>query len=110
MRADANVVKVPSSIVDHVLVYGDTSRLQGLARDLLVLVADHVRASWEILTRVFLLARVIDANLRVWDTTNEARLRPRLTLGVPVAFEWPPPHGAGMRTELNTISRLSQND
>mmetsp|Transcript_30029 Transcript_30029/g.89206 ORF Transcript_30029/g.89206 Transcript_30029/m.89206 type:complete len:221 (-) Transcript_30029:82-744(-) len=93
VRANADVVEVPSSVGDHVLVRGDTGRLKGLARDLLHLIAHHVRNRRELLARDLLLARVEDPDLRVRHAAHEARLRPRLAVAVAVATSRTPPHG-----------------
>merc|ERR1740138_320119 len=89
--------EVPASVLDQVLVRADTCRLQALAGDLLDLVTDHVHRSREILAWDLLLARVEDPDLRVGNAAHEARLGPRLAMGVAVAAGRPATHGCDGR-------------
>mmetsp|Transcript_99702 Transcript_99702/g.277680 ORF Transcript_99702/g.277680 Transcript_99702/m.277680 type:complete len:228 (+) Transcript_99702:57-740(+) len=93
VRPYANVEEVSASICDHVLVCRNARRLHGLTGDLLVLIADHVHCRRELLAWDLLLASVKDPDLRVWNTTDEARLRPSLALGVAVALRRTATHG-----------------
>jgi len=86
MRPDAHVEEVLASIVHHVLIRCNASCFKGLARDLLFLIGHHVYNGWKLIARDLFLAGFKDADLWVWHTTAEARLRIWLVLAVPVAL------------------------
>ncbi len=67
-----------SGKLDEVLVGADTSGLEGLRAQLLILVGDEVDAEREIVDGRALSAKIEDANLGVRDTTVEAGLGVRL--------------------------------
>merc|ERR1740117_1433953 len=86
VRTNADVEEILTRVRDHVLVGGDTRSLKGLARELLVLVADHVDRLREIVARNPLLAGLVDADLGIRHTAAEARLRERFVLAVAIAL------------------------
>lgn len=85
MQPHAKMERVLATCLHQVLVGADTSRLESLRRNLLVLAADQVDAEWEFVHAGLLAAEIEDADLRVRHTAAEARLRIRLVLAVPVA-------------------------
>lgn len=62
---DPQVERVLSRGLDDVLVAANTGGLEGLRRDLLVLVRDQVGAEGEVIDRGPLSAQVEDPNLRI---------------------------------------------
>lgn len=78
------------------LVGADTSGLEGFGAQLLVLVGHQVHAHGEIVDICTLAAEIEDSDLRVWDTTVEARLGVRLVLAVAVATSWTASHCDGV--------------
>ena len=76
--ADAEMETFLSGKLDEVLVGADTSGLEGLRAQLLILVGDEVDAEREIVDGRALSAKIEDANLGVRDTTVEAGLGVRL--------------------------------
>ena len=81
-----------TSRTSHVLVRADTSSLNGLVGDLLVLVTDQVHTEGEVIDRRLLATKVVNAELRVRDTTVVPRLGVRLVLAVTVAASWAASH------------------
>ena len=78
MGADAEVERLLSGGLHHVLVGANTGSLKGLGGKLLILVGDQVDAEWELVNVGLLATEIEDANLWVWDTTVETRLWVRL--------------------------------
>ena len=76
--ADAEVERLLSGSLHHVLVGANTGSLKGLRGKLLILVGDQVDAEWELVNVGLLATEIEDANLWVWDTTVETRLWVRL--------------------------------
>ena len=76
--ADAEVETFLSGKLDEVLVGADTSGLEGLRAQLLILVGDEVNAEREVVDGRALSAKIEDTNLGVRDTTVEAGLGVRL--------------------------------
>lgn len=62
----------------NVLVGANTGGLEGLGRQLLILVGDHVHTGGEVVNAGLLTAQIEDADLGVGNTTVEARLGVRL--------------------------------
>ena len=93
MGANADVVGVLSDRLGQVLVDGDTAGLEGLGRDLLLLVADQMGHKGEEIDGGLLVADVEDLDLRFWYTTAVPRLDVRLVLLVSVATSWTATHG-----------------
>ena len=89
----ADVEEISSGIGDHVLVDGDSRRLQCLTCELLVLVTDQMTCGRELITRHLLLAHIEDPDLRVRHTSAIASLGVRLVLVVAVALRRTPSHG-----------------
>lgn len=72
--ANAQVERVLSAGLDHVLVGANASGLKGLRAQLLVLVGHHVDAEREVIDGSLLATKIEDANLGVGDTTVEPGL------------------------------------
>lgn len=64
--------------MENVLVGANTGGLEGLGRQLLILVGDHVHTGGEVVNVGLLTAQIEDADLGVGNTTVEARLGVRL--------------------------------
>jgi len=86
VQAHAQVERVLSCDLGHVLVDHNTAGLERLGRQLLVLAGHEVHAQREVLHGRGLAAHVIDLNLGVRNSAAEARLNVRLVLAVAVAF------------------------
>lgn len=84
MQTHTDVELVLSAVLHHVLVAANTSSLQGLRAQLLVLVGHQVHAQGEVLHAGLLAAQVEDTDLGIGDTTAEPRLRVRLVLAVAI--------------------------
>lgn len=78
--------RVLTGDLGHVLVDDDTSGLERLRRQLLVLARAQVHAEREVLDRGGLSADVIDLDLRVRYSAAKARLDVRLVLAIAVAL------------------------
>ena len=74
------------------LVATDATGLEGLSRQLLVLIGDQVDAEGELVNASLLAAQVEDPDLGVGDTTAEPGLGVGLVLAVAVATRWTPAH------------------
>lgn len=85
--ANAQVERVLSAGLDHVLVGANTSGLEGLRAQLLVLVGDHVDAEREVIDGSLLATKIEDANLGVGDTTVEPGLGVGLVKSVILAMD-----------------------
>ena len=72
--AHAQVVRLFSRRLLHVLVGRNTGSLQSLARNLLQLIGQHVHTRREVIHTSRLLSLIVEANLGVGDTTAESRL------------------------------------
>jgi hypothetical protein len=72
--ADTEVESFLSSDLNKVLVGADTSGLEGLGTQLLILVGDEVDAEREVVDGSALAAKIVDANLGIGDTTVEPGL------------------------------------
>ena len=95
MKTDTHVERVLAGHLGDVLVGADTAGLEGLGRDLLLLVTEEVDAERELVDRGLFATEVVDANLGVWDTTAEARLWVSLVLLVSVAASRTATHFVG---------------
>jgi len=91
--ADADVVGVLSDRLGQVLVDGDAAGLEGLGRDLLLLVADQVGDKWEEIDGGLLVSDVEDLDLGFRHTAAVPRLDVRLVLLVTVTTSWTATHG-----------------
>jgi hypothetical protein len=80
----------------YALVGANTGGFQSLGTQLFILVGDEVNALWELVDVGTLASEVEDANLGVWHTTVEARLRVWLVLAVAVATRWTTGHFDGI--------------
>lgn len=78
MGADTEMETLLATVLDQVLVGADTGGLESLGAQLLILVGDEVDAEREVVDVGTLAAEIEDPDLRVGDTTVEARLRVRL--------------------------------
>ena len=74
VHTHAEVERVLTGGLGHVLVGTDTRSLESLRRDLLVLVTHQVHTEGEVVHRSLLTAQVVDADLGVRHTTVVARL------------------------------------
>ena len=83
--AHADVVSVLTDGLGQVLVDTDTAGLEGLGGDLLLLVAHKVGNEGEEIDGGLLVTDIVNADLRVGDTTAVPRLDVRLVLLVAVA-------------------------
>jgi len=83
--ADADVVSVLADGLHQVLVDTDTAGLEGLGGDLLLLVAHKMGNEGEEIDGGLLVTDIVNADLRVGDTTAVPRLDVRLVLLVAVA-------------------------
>ena len=81
VSADAEVERLLSGSLDHVLVGANTGGFESLGAQLLILVGDEVDAEREVVDVGTLATEVEDANLGVGDTAVEARLGVRLDEG-----------------------------
>lgn len=97
VQAHADVEAILAAALHHVLVGADTGGLQGLRRQLLVLIRHHVAAERELVHLRLLPTQVEDADFRVGDPAAEARLGVRLVLTVPVTASRATTHGDGRR-------------
>jgi hypothetical protein len=68
--SDPEVESVLSGSLDDVLVGTDSSSLESLGRDLLVLVGDQVAAEGEVVDRSLLSSEVVDTDLRVGEASR----------------------------------------
>ena len=74
------LVSVASPVTDiaslsYVLVGADTRGFESLGAQLLILVGDQMHTAWEFVNVGALAAEIEDADLRVWHTAVETRLR-----------------------------------
>jgi len=69
MHAHTNVKGVLAAVLHQVLVAADTSGLEGLRRQLLVLVRDKVNAEWELIAPGLLATQIKDTDLWIWNTS-----------------------------------------
>ena len=79
----------------HVLVAGNSRRLESLAGNVFLLPGDEVDAEGELVDALLLHADVIDSDLRVGHTAAEAGFRVGLVLDLAVASGGSSPHGGG---------------
>ena len=98
----------------HVTVGADTSSLESLAGDVLVLEEDQADAIWEDVSGGGPRAGLESLDTRVRDTTAEARLRIRTALEVAVATSWSAAHGEGRvkpqnRIEIEKLHTATEN-
>jgi len=84
MDADAHVEEILTGLVAHHLVRGNTSGLEGFARDLFVLIRDEMDAGGELVSGQLLLGHIVDTDLGIRDTTTVPGLRVRLVFTVSV--------------------------
>ena len=63
--SDTHVELVLATVFHHVLVGTDTSGLQCLARQLLILVRNKMDTEWKLVYWGFLCTQVIDPDLRI---------------------------------------------
>merc|ERR1719456_2190297 len=108
MRTNSDVEEVLSRVRDHVLVGCNAGGLETLARQLLVLVADHVNRVGEIVARDLLLAGLVDADLGIRHTAAIPGLRKGLVLAVAVALGGAATHacwreGSGLSEQLRAF-------
>ena len=76
----------------HVLVGSNSGGLKSFGSDLLLLIAHHVDAVWEIGVGGLLLTAIVDSQLGVGDTSVESGLGVRLVLLVSVTPGWSSSH------------------
>lgn len=73
-----------SAVLDHVLVGTDTSSFESFRGKMLTLVGHHVHTGRELIDSCSLLSKIIDSDLRIGDSSAEARLGIRLVLDITV--------------------------
>ena len=93
MEPHSDVKSIFATAFHHILVGTNSRGLQGFRGQLLVVVGHHVATEWELVHLRLLPTQVKDADLGIWDTSAEARLRIRLVLAVPVTASRTAPHG-----------------
>jgi len=71
VEPDPHVEGILTAVLDEVLVSTDTSRLQRLTGYLLKLIGHQVDAQRKLVYLSLLASKIIDTNLRIWDTTTE---------------------------------------
>ena len=76
----------------HVLVASDSGRLKSLGGNLLLLVANEMDTSWELVVSCLLLTDIVNSELWIWYTSVESGLWIWLVLLVPVAPCWSSSH------------------
>jgi len=79
--------------LDEVLVGADSSSFHSFRGKLFQFVGDHDDVSWEEEDGGLLRSKIVDSDLRVWDTSAESRLGVRLVLAIPIASGWAATHG-----------------
>jgi hypothetical protein len=84
VKSHANVELVLAAVLDQVFVAANTSSLEGLGRQLLVLVGHKVDAEREVLHAGLLPAQIEDSDLGIGDTATETRLGVRLVFTIPI--------------------------
>lgn len=89
----------------NLLVCANTGSFQSLGAQLLVLVGDHVDAKREVINAGALATKVEDTNLRIGNTTVEARLGVRLSWTVSVIASLCCKGRAGSRGFFTTAAR-----
>lgn len=93
VQPHSDVEAVLATALHHVLVGADACGLQGLRRELLVLVGHHVATEWKLVHLRLLPTQVKDADLRIGDPSAETGLWVRLVLTVPVTAGRTTTHG-----------------
>ena len=74
VNSDSHMEVLLTAVDGHVLVAGNSSSLESLRSDLLLLVANEMDTGWEFTESGLLLTDVIHSELGVWHTTVESRL------------------------------------
>lgn len=95
VNPNAEMEGVLAGELGHVLVAGDTSRLESLAGDVFLLPRDEVDAEGELVDALLLHPDVVDSDLGVGHTAAEAGLGVGLVLDLAVAPGWSASHGGG---------------
>lgn len=95
--------RVLAGELGHVLVAGDTRRLESLAGDVFLLPGNEVDAEGELVDALLLHPDVVDSDLGVGDTAAEAGLGVGLVLDLAVAPGWSASHGGGFGSLLKTL-------
>jgi len=94
---DAHVETFLSGNLYKVFVGADTGGLEGLGRELFVLIGDEMDASWEFVDTGTLSAEIVDTKFWVRYTTIEAGLWVRLVLAVTITSCWASCHFVGFQ-------------
>lgn len=85
MQTHADMELIFAAVLHQILVAADTSRLQGFAAQLLVLIGDQMHAQRKILDGGLLTTQIEDADLGIGHTATEARLGVWFVLAVAIA-------------------------
>lgn len=92
--SDSHVEGVFTCLGHDVLVAGNTARLEGLRRDLLLFPAQEVNAPWKGIDWSALVTKVEITDLWIWNTTAESALWIWLSGSVACATCWTATHFA----------------
>ena len=92
MKADSHVESIFSSHLEHVLVDDDTSSLQALRAQLLVLSAHQMHGEGEVIRRGTASANIEDGDLGIRHTSQVATLDVWLVFAISVASRRPATH------------------
>ena len=92
MDSNSHVEIFSSNVSSHVLVASDSGRLKSLGGNLLLLVANEMDTSWELVMTCLLLTDIVNSKLWIWYTSVESGLWIWLVLLVPVAPCWSSSH------------------
>lgn len=84
VESHPNVELILPRGLDEVLVATNTTSLQRLGGQLLILIGHQMDAEWKVVHTSLLLAQVENSNLGVWNSPTETRFWVRLILTVPV--------------------------
>ena len=73
MNSDSHVETFSTDSSLHVFVTGDSRGLEGFGGNLLLLEANQMDTSWELVKSGLLFTDIIDSKFWVWDTSIESR-------------------------------------
>ena len=92
MNSHSHVESLSTNGGLHVLVAGNSSGLKSLGSDLLLLVANKMDTSWELVISGLLLTDIINSKFWVWHTSVESGLWIWLVLLISIATTWSSSH------------------
>jgi hypothetical protein len=88
VNSDTHMKRFLSRSLYNVLVGSNTCSFQGFRRNLLILVRYQMDSQWKLVNTSFLMTKIINSDLCVWNTTAVSRLWVRLVLAVSVTTSW----------------------